>query len=483
MQVRVGGVLVVTERSSLVIEEAIGERSICNFIAIDQLGTANYRDAQPVEVRDGGGVLLFAGFIDRVQVKRVSPFQPHMLHHITCKDNHYLADKRIVARAYQNLTAGAIVRDILTTVLVSEGVIEGVPTTIQAGPLVREAVFNYASVNVALDVLAEQAGFVWWIDASRTLHFVTRATYSAPWAVTQADTLANSVEVTIANPKYRNRQYIKGVRDATDPQIETRRGDGTNRAFTMGFPLARVPVVEVSRAAGAWTAQTVGIKGIEQGRQWGWAKGDAVLSQNLTQTVLAAADQIRVTYQGEFDIVVLSQDQAAIHLRQATEGVGSGVVEDVSGTPDISSRSIALQTAVAKLRQFAQLGRRIKFTTRRTGLSSGQLLRVTLPEHSMDNLELLVEQVRISISNVGQVLYDIIAVEGPGQGSWTQLFATMARHGSSFIELVSIGGTSVLALLEENLALWTWSTSITQRIFSCPLPSEALFPSMSLHPC
>lgn len=483
MQIRIGGVLVRYQAGSLSVDDAIGERSTCSFIVIDTPGTARFQDAQPVEIFDAVDTLIFRGFIDKIQEKRVSPFQPHMLHHISCKDNHYLADKRIVARAYISMTAGAIVRDILTTVLASEGVVEGTPATIQAGPLVREAVINYAPAAEALDALAEQAGFAWWIDANRILHFVARATYTAPWSAAGADMAVGSVNVTVANPKYRNRQYMKGVRDTTDPQTEIRRGDGVNRAFTVGFPVAQVPTVEVSLGGGAWTAQTVGIKGVETGRHWYWSKGDAVITQDWAQPVLGTADQVRIIYRGEFDVVVLSQDQAAIFSRQTTEGIGSGIVEDVAGMPDVSSRDTAFQTAAAKLRTYAQLGRRIKFTTRRVGLRPGQLLRITLPEHGINNLETLVESVNVSAPDAGVVLYTVTAVDGPAQGSWSQLFAGFARKDQALIELINIGRAAVLVILADTRATWPWTVSTAQRVFACPIPSTALFPSATLFPC
>lgn len=655
MQITIGGVAVTIIEGSLSIDDAIGERSTAAFVVRDSAGASHYQKGPPVELRDDANALVFAGVIDSAQEQQPGS-GTLLLHTIRCTDWHYLADKRIAAKAYESRYAGDVVRDLAETYLVPEGVtiwtelfringdswaeadwnkragtgtvapvsdtaadgssaleangyvwyalqqnltfnptklyrirarvrqvspapsgtyytyvgVEGVagdgvtlinaagvntsasqhylclsnttltpgdpfaeyvgyfrgnaPTNtqgphpdpfspaqlysgvafvrplfilgytgggvarldylvveelanIQQGPTIREAVVNYAPVTEALDGLAEKAGFIWWIDAAKALHFVERATYAAPWQAAAADMRQGSVTVEHANPKYRNRQYIKGGRDVTDPQTESRKGDGDTRSFALGFPIAKVPTVQVNAVA-----QTVGIKGIDTGKQWYWSKGDPVLTQDPTGVPLATTDTLSISYQGEYDIIVLSEDNAQIVGRQQVEGGGTGYVEDVADEPQTSNRDAAFQSANAKLKQYAQIGRRLRFRTRRTGLAPGQLLAVNLPEHALNGTEMLIESV--SISDEADVLwYDVLAVEGPEQGSWSRMFKAMATRGQAFVERVNIGQDQTLIILQTFNEAWPWGETVTVTVFACPIPSVNLYPSATLYPC
>ena len=261
---------------SLSITDAIGERTTCQFQIIDVYGAKEFRRGQPFEVRDDGG-LVTAGVIDSASFVRQADGK--RLHTVFCVDWHYLADKRIVAKVYTDTPAGDIVRDLIDNFLAAEGVTY-TTESIQDGPTIVEAVFNYVPVSRALESLAEKAGSWWMIDETKTLHFVERATYAAPWAATASDMIRGSIRLEHSSPLYRNRQYIRGGRDLTDPQTETKVGDGESRSFIVAYPIAKVPSVEVSLNGGPWVEQTVGIRGLEEGKDWYWNKGDNTVSQD-----------------------------------------------------------------------------------------------------------------------------------------------------------------------------------------------------------
>ncbi len=350
-------------------------------------------------------------------------------------------------------------------------------TPIAEGPSIKQAVINYRPVTEALEALAEKAGFVWYIDAYKVLHFVERAAYSAPWTASGSDMLRNSVSVEQANPKYRNRQYIKGGRDITDPQTETRKGDGNTKSFAMGFPIAKVPTVKVNGAT-----KTVGIKGVDTGKDWYWSKGDPIIVQDESAAALTSSDTLEVTYQGEYDIVVISSDYSAIEDRKAVESGGTGYVEDVADEPDATSRDAAFESANAKLKRYAVIGRRLKFRTKKAGLRPAQLLTVNLPKHELNNAEMLIESVTTYDEN-GIIFYDITAVEGPEQGSWSKMFALMATRGLAFVERINIGENEILIVLHTVSESWPWAENVTVDVFACPVPSTTLYPSSTLYPC
>lgn len=119
MRITINGLEVAVMDGSLSIDDALGERSTASFVVMTDT-TVHYQQGQPVEVYDDAEALIYAGVIDKPTEKQ--PTTNVLMHSISCKDWHYLADKRILAKAYENMLAGDIVRDIVATKLVDEGI-------------------------------------------------------------------------------------------------------------------------------------------------------------------------------------------------------------------------------------------------------------------------------------------------------------------------------------------------------------------------
>jgi len=303
--------------------------------------------------------------------------------------------------------------------------------------------------------------------------------------------LENSVAVEHSASKYRNQQIIKGPLDLTSPQTEIIHGDGEQATFTVGYPIAKVPTVEVDTGSG-FALQTVGIKGIDKDKQWYWNGGDPTITQDSGGTPLGATDRIRITYRGEFPILIVSWNNTAILDRQAVEGIGTGIVEDVRNEPQQSTREAAFQLASQLLEKHSVIGRILRFTTRRGGLQPGQLLPVYLPEYGLvaegagdesspeeDYIEMLVESVTIRDVGGSLIFYDIIAVEGPELGSWTKVFEEIVKRGELKVrEGVGVGEVVILPYAFEK----TWTEEETPNIFREMYPADDLSPSETLFP-
>src|SRR5438128_580822 len=83
---------------SLTITSTIGKRSTASFTVKTDNNT-HFQQYQQVWIYDQTNTLLFSGYIS--QPKETKPgFQPVLEHQITCTDQHFLADKRVVAASY-----------------------------------------------------------------------------------------------------------------------------------------------------------------------------------------------------------------------------------------------------------------------------------------------------------------------------------------------------------------------------------------------
>jgi hypothetical protein len=471
MQIKINGIKVKHMVGSFNISDVIAERSIASFVIYGDLGT-HYKKGQPVQIYDQFNTLIYAGVINNSSEVRESANNSRIIHTIQCQDWTYLADKRIIAKAYQNTTAGEIVQDIITNLLSIEGITSNI---IQDGPIVTEAVFNYIPVSTALDSLAEKAGFWWNIDVNKKLSFTSRGTNFAPWSVTWSKLQVGSVSYQNSNPKYRNKQYIKGGKDITDPQTEVRKGDGNTKSFTLGFPIALVPTIKVNGIA-----KTIGIKSIDSGMDWYWSKGDFVVVQEETAAALLSTDTWSITYQGEFDIVAITANQNEIINNQTLEGTGTGIVEDVADEPENTSRDSAFDSGMAKIQKYAVEGKSLKFKTIRTGLKPGQLATVTLPEHNLNGDQLLIESVTTMDDSEKNIWYDITCSSGPEVCTWAKMFQAMATRGQAFIIRQNISETQVLITLQTFNK--TWMVGTTSNIFKEIFPSVTQYPSVNTYP-
>ncbi len=351
----------------------------------------------------------------------------------------------------------------------------GAPT-VQTGPTVVEFTSNYATCAACLDALSQAANFVWQIDAYKVLWVGNQGQQLALWSAGEGDMLRGSAQVEHSNPLYRNRQYILGALDQTTTQIETRIGDGTNTSFTLNYAVALVPTVEVKIGAGAFVAKTVGIGGVDTGKDWYWNGGKNVVFQDPAGTKLLAADTLRVTYVGQYPIVVLSTNDTEITAQLAREaGVGTGFVEDATGVASIKTRAGAYQVAAGYIAKFAQVGRNLTFHTYRGGLAPGQLLGVTLPDYGLAGEQMFVQSVSAQHDGLLHFDYNVTAIEGPINASWVQYFGALAAKGPTLVDSINLGGAgTTLALLQTFTATKAPTATFTTLVTACPICNTTL---------
>ena len=144
--------------------------------------------------------------------------------------------------------------------------------------------------------------------------FYPRSQYAAPFAVTGTDIKEGRTHLINSNTLYRNqvrsqRQGYPRIR-STEHKI----GDG-NKGMAYPSRIAKVPTITLNSVP-----VTVGIRGLETGKDFYWSKGDNTISQDLENTILESTDDLAITYQGEFDVVVKSLNETEILSRLTTEG-------------------------------------------------------------------------------------------------------------------------------------------------------------------
>lgn len=475
--VEINSVAVQIVKGSLNIDNRIEERSTASFTVEDIAGTGVYQQGQEVQIYDPDVTLIFSGVIDKPDTTRQAP-SGELLHPIRCADNHYFADKRLAAYSVlgaPTVTAKSIVQALQAAYLTPEGIGTG---NIDDGADIVQAVFNYVRVSDALDALAEKSGYTWFIDENKDLYFQARDATAAPWALDGVTNRAEkrSTKKTESNPLYRNRQYIRGGRGTTTEQTEAFIADGSQDAFTVGYPFERVPTSVTDSVLGA---RTIGIKGLEVGKDCYWNKGDATLTFAVTPV---AARTITVVYYGQYPLLALVDEPAEIARQLAVEGVGTGYNDSIDEEPSLDEVTACLDAGKAKIAKYGVIGKRFIYKTTRSGLKPGQLQTITQSAYGLTAEEMLIESVRIT-SVQENLTYEITVLQGPALGSWSKLFQALFKMKQEIIDYLHVGSDQLLILLVSASENWEWDETITETPVACPLPAPDLYPLPTLFPC
>jgi hypothetical protein len=153
------------------------------------------------------------------------------------------------------------------------------------------------------------------------------------------------------------------------------------------------PTISISTDSGkTYTAATVGIKGVETGKDWYWSSNDQIITQDFAGTRLTSTGRLKIEYYGIYQIVLTSANFLEIVDRQSVEGGGSGLVEAVKDDPLVTTEAAGIAEANAILDHYAQIGIKVEYTTLRSGIEVGTLQHITSTIHNLDD-DFLITQV------------------------------------------------------------------------------------------
>lgn len=408
------------QRKQLSITDELNSRNIYSF----DLVSPDYRPEIGYDVtvvKDG--VTLFAGTIQDITEYRTG-ISSSITFKVNCVDYNQLCDRFLVAEVYESYLAGNIVKNIIDTFMVGEGVTY---TNVQDGPTISKAVFNYGTVTQALDELSEISGYSWWIDYNKDMHFCSRLTNAAPFSLTDTSDNFRNFVVKQTRQDYRNRQYFRGGQDISSSQTETFLGDGERITFSLSLPCAKVPSSITVDAA----PQDIGIRQVESGKDWYWNEGEREITQDTGGVKLTNANVLSVTYQGYFPIIVEAFSESAITERQTVEG-GTGIYESVVTDTSINTSEAVQERAEALIRKYAEISQTIEFETDSDGLAAGQLIPVTITLHDID-ADYLIKRVSIKDITANILRYQVTALSGEYVGGWVDFFKGLAKAGQSYV--------------------------------------------------
>lgn len=447
--------------------DTLNERTTCSFQLADPVIEVDI--GMEVRISEDGDE-IFAGTIEDISetgdvVKYVT---------ISCVDFSQLIDKRIVFDTFEQKTAGFIARSLMNQFFTVEGITEG---NIQDGPMIEKAVFNYDNGNVAMNYIQDVTGLNWDINGQKQLNLYDRASYTAPFELTDTSLNYHQLQVKRNRGQYRNKQYIRAGKDITQEipkEVPTPKPDGASRTFIVRLPIAKKPRIFIDDVE--VNSSDIGVQGIDSGKKFYFSYNSNAITQDFEQPVLEDVNTITITYQGLFPIVVMADNPDEIAERNAIEG-GSGIYEHVSDESNVDSRDAAFQIAFGKLDKYGLIQSVVKFNTHVRGLKAGQLISIKNAKLGLDD-NFLIESVAGRVQN-GYLNYTVKCLDGTAIGGWEQFFKSLIGGQKKYV----IRENEVLVFLNNTQEKVGWNEQTEDTIFACEVPSETLYPSETFYPC
>jgi hypothetical protein len=343
--VTIGGQPAAYRAGTLSISGSLGTRTTASLQTVDHPPFTTWVEVgQVVEIRDETSNLIFAGTVDSVE-EEIDASKRLRVKRLACVDYTQIADRHLVAYVYKpdeehpTVSAGDVIKDIVARFFVYGGVSEGIDTSpVEDGPAIEKLVFNYIPASQAFDDIAELAGYIWYIDYEKRLHFTPKDRNTAPFGLTETSQNWRNLKITESRELYRNRQIVRAGTALTDERTDTVIAvEADQKLFELSYPVGTASAVTVGGVA-----KTLGVSGLHEGRDFYWSYGSNVLTAEVAPGVGAA---VALTYQGLFPILVDERIDAEILARRALEG-GTGVYEAIADDPAINVQTVAVQKAV-----------------------------------------------------------------------------------------------------------------------------------------
>lgn len=311
-------------------------------------------------------------------------------------------------------------------------------TVSQLHPVNKPFAVYYSS---EMDNLMQQSGdFFWYVDKWKQLIFGTRLARPGAFPVQSATDQdpANPanvysgyllyqplVNVLSSADLFRSRQTITNVSGLVTPPPEVRAADGSTTSWSMGYPLYSAPSITINGQPA-----TVGLQGIDNGKQFYWQPLSASISYDASLPKLPAGTVLVFTYVGESPKNVTLNNLASQAAQAALE-LNSGFVDEIESALNTTASGMTEDQATTfgqgLLDRYGN-NNTIELTgvTRYGGLAPGTVIGVFVTElGGVWNAQLPVTKVTTTaFQGANGLIYfwSIDATNGPNLNNWQRVF-------------------------------------------------------------
>lgn len=347
---------------SLEVQQNLTKTSDQMIFNIKNYGTKTYvPNLNDEVVFTNGSTKVFGGYV--VSINDVIEGLA-MTKEIVVKDYSFALDNVLIAETYENMTANAIIADLMTNA--PSGFTYA---NVNATPIITKIVFRYISLTECFKKLASYlTGYDWYVDYDKDIHFLPIGSVLSPFNLT--DTSQNyvfgSLNVVDDISQMANYVYIQGGKVAgTATKTEYFSGDATRTQFALGNDFYSTPTVTVGGVS-----KTVGIDGQDADASFDcmWNQNSQLIRFTAGNTPASATNNIVVVGTPRFPLIYIKSNESSI----ATYGAKPKLITDRT----IIDLDTASRRADAELASFSLPVGSAEFITHTAGLVIGQYINI-----------------------------------------------------------------------------------------------------------
>lgn len=382
---------------------------------------------------------------------------------ITCTDWGYRINSKLVTKIYTAIDPGNVVKDIISTFAQQGFTTNNVQLS---GFNLTSMAFNYEQPTRAIEKIAKQIGWEWYVDADKDVHFFPPTSLTpAPFNIDDAAGNLEwpTIEIDQSIQNMRNSVYVIGGNysktfDATTT-LDKYTTDGTRITFPLAYSYTLASIVVtldgVSQTIGAINSTTdpatVNVL---------YSEGGKFVQFTTTP---AANKVVKIYGSATIPITAHTDNQSAV----ATYGEYQDAIID----KNIKTVQEAQQRAGADIEQYGVVTYNVRFQTIRPGLSVGQTITINSTKFGF-NMPLIVQRVEGACYGPQQMEYTV-ECNGTDNVTFTDIMLSLLNQANnlapadpsailqvlkSFIESATISETLVTPTTKTGPYTWDDST-------------------------
>ena len=263
-----------------------------------------------------GTRFLFGGYVTRISPKEIGKGQL-FVYTVEASDYSFILNNKVARRAYNDMTLGAIVVDLMNTYVDSSYGFD--LSNVATGPIITSVVFDHISIRKCFEKLSKLTGYVWNVDYQKKLYFRTQTSTPAPEAITDASTNYNSVNIVYDTTQVRNKVIVIGSdtgEPANAPTTQQFTADGISRIWGLDDVPASVSYIKIDGVSKNFHEASQQIAS----DYFIYTNGSVYFQLTDTSTTPTVGQVIEIAYYPFIDIIAERSDVVSLAFFSALDG-------------------------------------------------------------------------------------------------------------------------------------------------------------------
>ena len=452
-----------TRPGTIQVDKTLGGRSTLKFGTVHASWYPTVGESTSI-IHQDTTTNLFSGSIDEVTRRVPGDYtgSGHVFADVAAVDWSQTFDRRITGgpTEWRDTAAGTIITELCAGLGAGEGIDISL---VAAGPTIPFFSVFYSTYREAFDAVAELASMAWIIRPDKKLVFFVPSAYSAPANITIAN--VTSIEARETREDYVNTVVVQVSNSLRDLATKTFTGDGATKVWELDYPANSVSKVRVDGVE-----KTLGIDGVDTGKDWYWQDGRLSVAQDDGAAASGVAAVIEVDYVGMESVVIGAANSGQVTARAAVEA-NTGKYERFLQSATPLTKADAQAKADAQIANSAALSTVVRYTTNDVkepaakGFEPGQTQTIACSLIGVSGT-FLIRSVSMACwpvpdNRAEQWTYTVEAIQGPVTGDYLAFFRALAGSGAGGGSLTGVAGATGSSGAAPGIHYLGGATSVT----------------------